>query len=74
MADAPQVSAREPRTGERHSRVVLALAAEHGVDIDALTGTGTGGRVHREDVLAAAADAGVRSRRRHRSSSRGCVC
>jgi pyruvate/2-oxoglutarate dehydrogenase complex dihydrolipoamide acyltransferase (E2) component len=58
--DAPAQPAREPRTGERHSRVVLALAAEHGVDVDALTGTGAGGRVRREDVLAAAADAGER--------------
>ena len=47
--------ARESRAGERHSRVVLALAAQHGVDLDTLTGTGAGGRVRREDVLAAAA-------------------
>jgi 2-oxoglutarate dehydrogenase E2 component (dihydrolipoamide succinyltransferase) len=58
--DAPDAPPRESRTGERHSRVVLALAAEHGVDIDALTGTGAGGRVRRDDVLAAAADGGPR--------------
>ena len=57
---APQAPVREAGTGERHSRVVLALAAEHGVDVDALTGTGSGGRVRREDVLAAAAQAGAR--------------
>ena len=39
---------------------MLALAAQHGVDVDTLTGTGAGGRVRREDVLAAAADAGER--------------
>ena len=60
VADAPAAPAREARDGERHSRVVLALAAEHGVDVDALTGTGAGGRVRREDVLAAAAGAGER--------------
>ncbi len=53
-------AAHEARTGERHSRVVLALAAEHGVDVDTLAGTGAGGRVRREDVLAAAAQAGAR--------------
>jgi pyruvate/2-oxoglutarate dehydrogenase complex dihydrolipoamide acyltransferase (E2) component len=58
--DAPAEPARDPRTGERHSRVVLALAAEHGVDVDTLVGTGAGGRVRREDVLAAAAGAGER--------------
>ncbi len=54
-APVPAHERREPRGGERHSPVVLRLAAEHGVDVDALTGTGAGGRVRREDVLAAAA-------------------
>ena len=58
--DAPDTRSHEARAGERHSPVVLRLAAEHGVDVDALTGTGAGGRVRREDVLAAAAEAAGR--------------
>jgi 2-oxoglutarate dehydrogenase E2 component (dihydrolipoamide succinyltransferase) len=42
---------------ERHSPVVLRLAAEHGVDLATIVGTGQGGRVRKEDVLAAAAPA-----------------
>jgi pyruvate dehydrogenase E2 component (dihydrolipoamide acetyltransferase) len=34
--------------------LVRKLAAEHGVDLAALTGTGVGGRVRKQDVLAAA--------------------
>ena len=59
-APAQDERANEARAGERHSPVVLRLAAEHGVDVDALTGTGAGGRVRREDVLAAAAGDGAR--------------
>jgi pyruvate/2-oxoglutarate dehydrogenase complex dihydrolipoamide acyltransferase (E2) component len=43
--------------GTYHSPVVQRLAAEHGVDLSSLTGTGTGGRVRKQDVLAAAAQA-----------------
>jgi pyruvate dehydrogenase E2 component (dihydrolipoamide acetyltransferase) len=32
--------------------VVRALAAEHGIDLTALTGTGLGGRIRKDDVLA----------------------
>ncbi len=38
----------------RYSPVVLRLADEHGLDLKAISGTGTGGRVTRKDVLAAA--------------------
>ncbi|HEY5389365.1 MAG TPA: dihydrolipoamide acetyltransferase family protein [Solirubrobacteraceae bacterium] len=38
----------------RHSPLVQRLAAELGVDLDSVAGSGEGGRVRREDVLAAA--------------------
>jgi pyruvate/2-oxoglutarate dehydrogenase complex dihydrolipoamide acyltransferase (E2) component len=50
-ADPPATSARG---AERHSPVVVRLAAELGVPLSEVTGTGQGGRVRREDVLAAA--------------------
>ncbi len=34
--------------------LVRKLASEHGVDLAALTGTGVGGRIRKQDVLAAA--------------------
>jgi pyruvate/2-oxoglutarate dehydrogenase complex dihydrolipoamide acyltransferase (E2) component len=40
----------------RISPVVARLAAEHGVELANLAGTGAGGRIRKEDVLAAAAD------------------
>jgi pyruvate/2-oxoglutarate dehydrogenase complex dihydrolipoamide acyltransferase (E2) component len=36
-----------------HSPVVQRIAAEHGVDLSKVTGTGRGGRVRKQDVLAA---------------------
>jgi pyruvate/2-oxoglutarate dehydrogenase complex dihydrolipoamide acyltransferase (E2) component len=38
-----------------HSPVVSRLAAEHGVDLSSVVGAGRGGRVRKQDVLAAAA-------------------
>jgi pyruvate/2-oxoglutarate dehydrogenase complex dihydrolipoamide acyltransferase (E2) component len=60
-ADAPSGGAQpapEPaiangqRGGRRYSPVVQRIAAEHGVDLDQVPGTGRGGRVRKQDVLA----------------------
>ena len=50
-ADAPAAPAAE---GRLLSPVVRRLIAEHGLDPDAIQGTGVGGRITRQDVLAAA--------------------
>ncbi len=50
---APSPSMPAVRPAVRYSPVVLRLAAEHGVDPAALTGSGRGGRVRKQDVLAA---------------------
>jgi pyruvate/2-oxoglutarate dehydrogenase complex dihydrolipoamide acyltransferase (E2) component len=39
--------------GRRYSPVVQRIAAEHGVDLASVSGTGRGGRVRKQDVLAA---------------------
>ncbi len=52
-APAPEPGPRSPRRGERYSPVVLRVAAEHGVALDQVVGTGRDGRVRKEDVLAA---------------------
>jgi 2-oxoisovalerate dehydrogenase E2 component (dihydrolipoyl transacylase) len=46
------VSDEPARERERFSPVVRTLAAEHGVDLARVHGTGEGGRVTRQDVLA----------------------
>jgi pyruvate/2-oxoglutarate dehydrogenase complex dihydrolipoamide acyltransferase (E2) component len=48
-AAAPDTPATGPR---RYSPVVQRIAAEHGIDLSRLTGTGRGGRVRKQDVLA----------------------
>jgi pyruvate/2-oxoglutarate dehydrogenase complex dihydrolipoamide acyltransferase (E2) component len=40
------------RNGRRYSPVVQRIAAEHGIDLAQVTGTGRGGRVRKQDVLA----------------------
>ena len=38
--------------GRRYSPVVQRIAAEHGIDLESVPGTGRGGRVRKQDVLA----------------------
>src|SRR4051794_24751133 len=49
--DAP-VKRASGNGGRRYSPVVQRIAAEHGVDLDEVPGTGRGGRVRKQDVLA----------------------
>jgi pyruvate/2-oxoglutarate dehydrogenase complex dihydrolipoamide acyltransferase (E2) component len=41
-----------PAPGRRYSPVVQRIAAEHGIDLDSVQGTGRAGRVRKQDVLA----------------------
>ncbi len=41
----------EPSMKKRYSPAVLRLSQEHGIDLDAVNGTGKGGRITRKDVL-----------------------
>jgi 2-oxoglutarate dehydrogenase dihydrolipoamide succinyltransferase (E2 component) len=53
--DAAPPEAAPPASGNggrRYSPVVQRIAAEHGVDLDQIQGTGRGGRVRKQDVLA----------------------
>src|SRR5204863_8554970 len=44
--------------GRRYSPVVMRMAAEHGIDLEQIEGTGRGGRVRKQDVLAFMEDGG----------------
>lgn len=44
---------------QRYSPAVLKLAAEHGIDLGRIAGTGAGGRITRADVLTVAASGGA---------------
>src|SRR5215210_6789264 len=46
---SPEVRRSGPR---RYSPVVMRIAAEHGIDLEQVEGTGRGGRVRKPDVLA----------------------
>jgi pyruvate/2-oxoglutarate dehydrogenase complex dihydrolipoamide acyltransferase (E2) component len=50
-AEAP-APPRESRGPRRYSPVVMRIASEHGIDLDRVEGTGRGGRVRKQDVLA----------------------
>jgi len=54
---APQPTPQPTAGGSYLTPLVRKLAAEKGVDVATLTGTGVGGRIRKEDVLEAAAKA-----------------
>jgi pyruvate/2-oxoglutarate dehydrogenase complex dihydrolipoamide acyltransferase (E2) component len=54
----PEAPARESRGPRRYSPVVMRMASEHGIDLDRVEGTGRGGRVRKQDVLAFLDDGG----------------
>src|SRR5215218_9132193 len=45
-------AARRPAGAKRYSPVVMRMAAEHDIDLAQIEGTGRGGRVRKQDVLA----------------------
>jgi 2-oxoglutarate dehydrogenase E2 component (dihydrolipoamide succinyltransferase) len=51
-ASTPPATTDRPPAGRRYSPVVQRIAAEHGIDLDRVSGTGRGGRVRKQDVLA----------------------
>jgi len=51
-APAQPVRAERTSGGRRYSPVVQRIAAEHGIDLEQVKGTGRGGRVRKQDVLA----------------------
>ena len=53
---APGQGERPAGTTRRYSPVVQRIAAEHGIDLETVTGTGRGGRVRKQDVLAVVGD------------------
>ena len=67
-APAPAPSAPSPgaprdrSAGRRYSPVVMRIAAEHGIDLSGIAGTGRGGRVRKQDVLALVNGNGVGGR------------
>src|SRR3954453_6291361 len=58
---APVVQASDGNGGRprRYSPVVQRIAAEHGIDLDRVEGTGRGGRVRKQDVLAVVESGGA---------------
>src|SRR5215218_2159930 len=49
---AQEGAARRPAGRRRYSPVVMRMAAEHDLDLSRIEGTGRGGRVRKQDVLA----------------------
>ena len=56
--------------GRRYSPVVMRIAAEHDVDLEQVEGTGRGGRVRKQDVLAYVESGAARKSRRCTSRAR----
>jgi 2-oxoglutarate dehydrogenase E2 component (dihydrolipoamide succinyltransferase) len=52
QAAAAAAAEPESRAGRRYSPVVMRMAAEHDIDLSRVEGTGRGGRVRKQDVLA----------------------
>jgi 2-oxoglutarate dehydrogenase E2 component (dihydrolipoamide succinyltransferase) len=52
VSGAPTAPAPASNGALRYSPVVQRIAAEHGVDLSEISGTGRGGRVRKQDVLA----------------------
>ncbi len=55
-AEQPQAPAAKPAAESRATPVALRLAQRHGIDAEALEGTGPGGRITKEDVQRAIDD------------------
>ena len=51
-SQAPATGVSSGSAGRRYSPVVQRIAAEHGIDLATVSGTGRGGRVRKQDVLA----------------------
>ena len=58
-AEVSQPAPKPQRGSRRYSPVVMRIAAEHGIDLDQVEGTGRGGRVRKQDVLAFLESAGA---------------
>src|SRR5580692_9895693 len=58
---APQAATAAQRTGERihSSPLVRRMAAEHGIDLTTIPGTGAGGRISKQDIEAVIAAGGA---------------
>src|SRR5215216_1048537 len=54
-------AARRPAGAKRYSPVVMRMAAEHDIDLSQVEGTGRGGRVRKQDVLAYLENGGGRA-------------
>ncbi len=53
-ATAPRATQQAPADGAYVTPLVRKLASEHGVNLSQVTGSGVGGRIRKQDVLAAA--------------------
>jgi pyruvate dehydrogenase E2 component (dihydrolipoamide acetyltransferase) len=61
VQSAPQAAPAPQRTGERihSSPLVRRMAAEHGIDLTTIPGTGAGGRISKQDIEAVIAAGGA---------------